>query len=84
MDSDRKHNAGGNLNNGVQDLTMQMMKHMSITSSAPYMVEMDDAAPSLQSNPTRFKTELCRSFQETGVCKYEKKCQVSSTTMSLR
>lgn len=31
-----------------------------------------------QGNQTRYKTELCRAFQDKGVCKYGEKCQVCS------
>jgi hypothetical protein len=29
-----------------------------------------------QGNQARYKTELCRAFQDKGVCKYGEKCQV--------
>jgi hypothetical protein len=31
-----------------------------------------------QGNQGRYKTELCRAFQDKGVCKYGEKCQVGS------
>ena len=30
-----------------------------------------------QGNQARYKTELCRAFQDKGMCKYGEKCQVS-------
>lgn len=33
---------------------------------------------------TRYKTELCRPFTETGICKYGDKCQFSHGTSELR
>ena len=33
---------------------------------------------------TRYKTELCRSFQENGICKYGEKCQFAHGTHELR
>lgn len=32
-----------------------------------------------QGNQARYKTELCRAFQDKGVCKYGEKCQVNLT-----
>ena len=29
-----------------------------------------------QGNQARYKTELCRAFQDKGICKYGDKCQV--------
>jgi hypothetical protein len=43
-------------------------------------------APITQSHVcvTRYKTELCRPFTETGKCKYGDKCQFSHGTKELR
>ncbi|KAM7413239.1 hypothetical protein PAMA_020558 [Pampus argenteus] len=35
-------------------------------------------------SPNRYKTELCRGFQETGSCKYGNKCQFAHGEMELR
>lgn len=35
-------------------------------------------------NPNRYKTELCRPFQENGVCKYGEKCQFAHGSAELR
>jgi len=32
--------------------------------------------PFVKKGNTRYKTELCRAFQERGFCKYGEKCQV--------
>lgn len=36
------------------------------------------------SSTTRYKTELCRSFQENGICKYGDKCQFAHGLAELR
>ncbi|KAK2170686.1 hypothetical protein LSH36_1g14030 [Paralvinella palmiformis] len=35
-------------------------------------------------NPTRYKTELCRPFEESGYCKYGEKCQFAHGREELR
>ena len=37
-----------------------------------------------QRNMNRYKTELCRAFEEAGQCKYAEKCQVRCSASSLR
>ncbi|KAI6646770.1 Protein TIS11 isoform X10 [Oopsacas minuta] len=32
-------------------------------------------SPKLLQNQTRYKTEICRSYEESGICKYGDKCQ---------
>lgn len=41
-------------------------------------------SPQLQQPSTRYKTEMCRPFQEHGVCKYGEKCQFAHGTGELR
>lgn len=43
-----------------------------------------DHPPVKTMNPDRFKTELCRQFQETGFCKYGAKCQFAHGHHELR
>lgn len=37
-----------------------------------------------QSNSSRYKTELCRPFEENGICKYGEKCQFAHGAQDLR
>lgn len=37
-----------------------------------------------QQNANRYKTELCRSFQENGICKYGEKCQFAHGYTEMR
>lgn len=39
---------------------------------------------SIQSNSSRYKTELCRPFEENGTCKYGDKCQFAHGMKELR
>jgi len=41
-------------------------------------------APGSQINSTRYKTELCRPFEENGACKYGEKCQFAHGYHELR
>ncbi|RWS31211.1 zinc finger protein 36: C3H1 type-like 1 [Leptotrombidium deliense] len=40
--------------------------------------------PANQANSSRYKTELCRSFEENGTCKYSDKCQFAHGYHELR
>ena len=35
-------------------------------------------------NPSRYKTELCRPFEENGACKYGEKCQFAHGMSALK
>ena len=39
---------------------------------------------SREANSSRYKTELCRPFEENGTCKYGDKCQFAHGTSELR
>ena len=57
----------------------QQQKHQMRTSTG----STPQIAPSHRC-VTRYKTELCRPFTETGKCKYGDKCQFSHGTKELR
>ncbi|CAF1545831.1 unnamed protein product [Didymodactylos carnosus] len=38
-------------------------------------LDLNNSGNNKSSSVARYKTELCRSFQETGLCKYDTKCQ---------
>ncbi|XP_026858385.2 LOW QUALITY PROTEIN: mRNA decay activator protein ZFP36L2-like [Electrophorus electricus] len=46
--------------------------------------ERGQQKPSSQINSTRYKTELCRPFEENGACKYGEKCQFAHGYHELR
>ncbi|XP_076855835.1 mRNA decay activator protein ZFP36L2 isoform X2 [Brachyhypopomus gauderio] len=46
--------------------------------------EMFQPKPGSQINSTRYKTELCRPFEENGSCKYGEKCQFAHGYHELR
>ncbi|XP_030631140.1 mRNA decay activator protein ZFP36L2 isoform X2 [Chanos chanos] len=46
--------------------------------------EMLQVKPGSQINSTRYKTELCRPFEENGSCKYGEKCQFAHGYHELR
>ncbi|AWO99456.1 putative zinc finger protein 36 C3H1 type-like 1 [Scophthalmus maximus] len=50
------------------------LSNASISSSAASLAASRAAAPSPHIS-TRYKTELCRTFEESGTCKYGAKCQ---------
>lgn len=54
--------------------------HADIGSAAPHT----GSASSVSSSSSRYKTELCRSFTESGFCKYGGKCQFAHGAEELR
>lgn len=47
-------------------------------------LERTQSEPAPQVNTSRYKTELCRPFKETGECKYGEKCQFAHGENELR
>lgn len=41
-------------------------------------------APNLDKKVVLYKTEMCRTFEETGICKYGTKCQFAHDTVEVR
>ncbi|EME26766.1 Tristetraprolin [Galdieria sulphuraria] len=56
-------------------------KKQSSTNNASFM---SDSLVSVAERNTLYKTELCRSFMETGFCRYGVKCQFAHGTEELR
>ncbi|CAH2314124.1 mRNA decay activator ZFP36 [Pelobates cultripes] len=50
----------------------------------PGFPPLNNALPSLPAPSPRYKTELCRTFSETGTCKYGSKCQFAHGIIELR
>ncbi|XP_053329255.1 mRNA decay activator protein ZFP36-like [Spea bombifrons] len=50
----------------------------------PGFPPLKTALPPLPAPSSRYKTELCRTFSETGTCKYGSKCQFAHGSMELR
>uniref|UniRef100_A0A8C5YBZ8 mRNA decay activator protein ZFP36 n=1 Tax=Microcebus murinus TaxID=30608 RepID=A0A8C5YBZ8_MICMU len=49
-----------------------------------HLQQQQKAGSGSQINPTRYKTELCRPFEESGMCKYGEKCQFAHGFHELR
>lgn len=66
----------------------QVLSGLSLnTLSQPKPGNSAQASPQVQpeaNSSQRYKTELCRSFQENGACKYGDKCQFAHGTHELR
>ncbi|XP_056394990.1 mRNA decay activator protein ZFP36L1-like [Hyla sarda] len=52
--------------------------------SVSMIEESKKSPPSSRQSSTRYKTELCRTFHESGSCKYGAKCQFAHGTGELR
>ncbi|XP_017770828.1 PREDICTED: protein TIS11 isoform X2 [Nicrophorus vespilloides] len=59
----------------------QQHRRLERTQSAPAPAS---ALPATQGNTSRYKTELCRPYEEFGVCKYGDKCQFAHGIAELR
>ncbi len=57
--------------------------HSDISPSA-LTTSSSSSTSSVSSSSSRYKTELCRSFTESGTCKYGGKCQFAHGTEELR
>jgi hypothetical protein len=60
-----------------QQQAIQQNQMRTTTSSTPHITQSHIGV-------TRYKTELCRPFTETGKCKYGDKCQFSHGMKELR
>ncbi|XP_022192861.2 mRNA decay activator protein ZFP36L1 [Nilaparvata lugens] len=72
-----------------RELSRQVSAQPYDTAVAPHRrVERTQSEPSraaaLAVNTSRYKTELCRSFEESGFCKYGDKCQFAHGPEDLR
>lgn len=56
----------------------------SETSERSQQLQALQQKPGSQINSTRYKTELCRPFEENGACKYGEKCQFAHGYHELR
>lgn len=66
--------------------TKSLSSSSSSTSSSSSQSSLSAASPNAGggTNANRYKTELCRPFQENGVCKYGDKCQFAHGRDELR
>lgn len=46
--------------------------------------DIQQRSTKMSTNPSRYKTEICRSFEETGECKYGDKCQFAHGSNEMR
>ncbi|KAM8954510.1 mRNA decay activator protein ZFP36-like [Pelodytes ibericus] len=56
----------------------------ALPAPPPGFPPLKTALPALSALSPRYKTELCRTFSETGTCKYGTKCQFAHGHMELR
>ncbi|XP_052007700.1 mRNA decay activator protein ZFP36L2-like isoform X2 [Xyrauchen texanus] len=54
------------------------------SESSQQQLQAPQQKPGSQINSTRYKTELCRPFEENGACKYGEKCQFAHGYHELR
>lgn len=72
------------------DMISSLKNGFPATRTSPQSVGGDSACDnngSMQKNvvnPTRYKTEMCRPFNETGYCKYGEKCQFAHGGQEVR
>nr|XP_057936853.1 mRNA decay activator protein ZFP36 [Doryrhamphus excisus] len=69
---------------GADMMTMMMKNGQESTSHTALNPSMSSSTPSVSSASSRYKTELCRSFTESGMCKYGGKCQFAHGPDELR
>ncbi|XP_022703571.1 mRNA decay activator protein ZFP36L2-like [Varroa jacobsoni] len=79
----------GSGNGGTQQSTGtsnggQMTHHRKLDRSLSEPKNQKGGQNGQNSNSSRYKTELCRSFEESGVCKYGDKCQFAHGYQELR
>lgn len=98
-DSDESSNSsssgglfGGDSLTSLSSLMQQLARHQQqqtgrshrkLDRSQSEPVQQQQVQPS-QSNSSRYKTELCRPFEENGTCKYGDKCQFAHGFHELR
>ncbi|CAB4061484.1 ZFP36L [Lepeophtheirus salmonis] len=66
------------IGDGIIGLRNSFNNKNKLTSSSSSTCSSSSSASSSSSskvNTSRYKTELCRPFQESGTCKYGEKCQ---------
>jgi len=56
----------------------------TVTNTGHRKLERTQSEPIPQTNASRYKTELCRPFEEAGECKYGDKCQFAHGVHELR
>ena len=75
---------------GNDVVTATLRTDVTGTRTSPQSVSDSSSCDSASSgqksvvNPTRYKTETCRPFNETGYCKYGEKCQFAHGAHELR
>ncbi|XP_018329864.1 mRNA decay activator protein ZFP36L2 isoform X2 [Agrilus planipennis] len=79
------NNILGNLSQQVSASAVhQQHRRLERTQSAPAPNAAALSAAAASVNTSRYKTELCRPFEEFGVCKYGDKCQFAHGAAELR
>lgn len=76
----KHHPCNNNNNNNSNDANKQAKLEKSNSSSSVQQQQQQQQS----SNSSRYKTELCRPFEENGVCKYGDKCQFAHGSKELR
>lgn len=76
--------ATASLVNSILGNLQQHHRRLERTQSAPAPSATVAAATAASVNTSRYKTELCRPYEEFGVCKYGDKCQFAHGIAELR
>lgn len=79
----QSHNQS-NLGHGVSGGEVLLHKKLDRSMSEPADKLLLAARQATQANSNRYKTELCRPFEENGTCKYGDKCQFAHGMHELR
>lgn len=72
------------VNNLFSSLNDILNAGAQVTGSGHRKLERTQSEPLPQTNTSRYKTELCRPFEEAGECKYGDKCQFAHGMHELR
>eukprot|EP01133_Synstelium_polycarpum_P002536 gene2536-2905_t len=78
---------GGDINiDGISSQLSQQFTQLQIQQQQQQQQQMDENGDIEEeiTGQSRYKTELCRSFQETGICRYGFKCQFAHGRDELR
>lgn len=91
----KRNNSGGSTGSSVSSMDTDISAPLTPTSPFLQLTDIQTIAnllsvqPNLQAEQvkslaSRYKTELCRSFEETGFCKYGEKCQFAHGTNEMK
>jgi len=68
----------------LRNSNSQQQRHMTTITTHVIQTTTTSEHSNNKSSVQRYKTELCRSYHETGLCKYGDKCQFAHGTHEIR